>query len=40
MAKLPWYMSSKDGFNINFHWLWILWQKIKVKWCLIFLKRQ
>jgi len=23
MAKLYWYMKSKDGVNIKFHWLWI-----------------
>jgi len=26
--RLPWYMKSK-GTTIEFHWLWVLWQKIK-----------
>ena len=30
MAKLPWYMKSK-GKTIEFHWLWVLWQKVKYK---------
>lgn len=33
MAKLPWYMKgtiTKDGLNIRFHWLWVLWQKLKI----------
>jgi hypothetical protein len=34
MAKLPWYMKGK-GTKIQFHWLWVLWQKIKVKWLLM-----
>jgi len=38
MAKLPWYMKSK-GTTIEFHWLWVLWQRIKVKWWLLVLKR-
>jgi hypothetical protein len=32
MAKLKWYMKSRDkGRVIEFHWAWVLWQKIKYK---------
>ena len=27
MAKLPWYMKSR-GTTIEFHWLWVLLQKL------------
>jgi hypothetical protein len=39
MAKLSWYMKGK-GTTIEFHWLWVLWQRIKVKWWLLVKKRQ
>ena len=39
MAKLPWYMKGK-GTTIDFHLVWVLWQRIKVKWRLLILKRQ
>ena len=39
MAKLPWYMSSKDkGATIEVHWLWILWQRVKLNLIRIFAK--
>lgn len=31
MAKLPWYMKSKDGKTITFNKLWVIWQVIKIK---------
>jgi hypothetical protein len=28
--KLPWYMKAKEkGTVIEFHWLWVKWQKLK-----------
>ncbi len=39
MAKFPWYMKEKDN-EIHFHWLWVLWQTIKIRYEILTTKRK
>jgi hypothetical protein len=37
MAKSPWYMKTLNkGETIQLHWLWVWWQRLKIKVVLIY----